>query len=150
LRFLAYVLRFGWAGTRGSDEVAGALFSYVDLEERLLPDHPLRVILGIVSATLPDMSAEFDPLYPSTGRGSIPPERLLRALRLQAFYRIHSEQQLVERIRFDLLFRWFVNLDIDDPVWDATSVTKNPDRLLARDIAAKPPATVLAQKKVKA
>jgi transposase len=135
---------------RGSDEVAGSLFSYVNLEKRVRGDHPLRVIRGIVNGTLLEMSAEFDALYPSTGRDSIPPERLLRALLLQAFYTIRSERQLVERIEFDLLFRWFVGLGIDDPVWDASSFTKNRDRLLAGEIAAKFLAAVLAQKKVKA
>jgi transposase len=135
---------------RGSDEVVGSLFSYVSLEKRVPVDHPLRVIRGIVNATLADMSAEFDALYPATGRESIPPERLLRALLLQAFYSIRSERQLVERIDFDLLFRWFVGLGIDDPVWDATTFTKNRDRLLAGEIAAKFLATVLAQKEVKA
>ena len=135
---------------RGSDEVAGSLFSYVSLEKRVPVDHPLRVIRGIVNATLAEMSAEFDVLYPATGRESIPPERLLRALLLQAFYSIRSERQLVERIDFDLLFRWFVGLGIDDPVWDATSFTKNRDRLLAGEIAAKFLASVLAQKPVKA
>lgn len=135
---------------RGSDEVAGSLFSYVSLEKRVPVDHPLRVIRRIVNATLADMSAEFDALYPPNGRESIPPERLLRALLLQAFYSIRSERQLVERIDFDLLFRWFVGLGIDDPVWDATTFTKNRDRLLAGEIAGKFLAAVLAQKPVKA
>ena len=116
---------------RGKDEVRGSLFSYVDLERRVRPDHPLRVIRAIVDAALSEMSPEFDALYPPTGRDSIPPERLLRALLLQAFYSIRSERQLVERVDFDLLFRWFVGLGVDDPVWDATTFTKNRDRLLA-------------------
>ncbi len=135
---------------RGSDEVAGSLFSYVSLERRMHADHPLRVIRRIVNTTLADMSAEFDALYPASGRYSIPPERLLRALLLQAFYSIRSERQLVERIDFDLLFRWFVGLGIDDAVWDATTFTKNRDRLLAGEIAHKFLATVLSQKPVKA
>jgi transposase len=135
---------------RGSDGVAGSLFSYVDLEKRVRPDHPLRIIRGIVNATLSDLSAEFDALYSPFGRESIPPERLLRALLLQAFYSIRSERQLVERIEFDLLFRWFVGLGVDDPVWDATTFTKNRDRLLAGDVAMKFLAAVLAQPKVKA
>jgi transposase len=135
---------------RGSDEVAGSLFSYVSLEKRVPVDHPLRVIRRIVNTTLAEMSTEFDALYPTTGRESIPPERLLRALLLQAFYSIRSERQLVERIDFDLLFRWFVGLGIDDRVWDATTFTKNRDRLLAGEIAGKFLATVLAQKPVKA
>ncbi|MBV1795744.1 IS5 family transposase [Siccirubricoccus sp. G192] len=135
---------------RGSDAVAGSLFSYVDLEQRVRTDHPLRVIRGIVNAALADLSAEFSALYSPFGRASIPPERLLRALLLQAFYSIRSERQLVERIEFDLLFRWFVGLGVDDPVWDATTFTKNRDRLLAGDVAVKFLATVLAQPKVKA
>jgi transposase len=134
---------------RGSDAVAGALFSYVDLEKRVRPDHPLRVIRGVVNATLAALSVEFDALYAPGGRESIPPERLLRALLLQAFYTIRSERQLVERIEFDLLFRWFVGLGVDDPVWDATTFTKNRDRLLAGEIANRFLATVLAQPKVK-
>jgi transposase len=135
---------------RGSDAVSGKLFSYVDLEKRVPADHPLRLIRQIVNATLRAMSAEFDALYSPFGRESIPPERLLRALLLQALYTIRSERQLVERIDFDLLFRWFVGLGMDDPVWDATSFTKNRDRLLAGEIAGKFLAAVLAQPKVKA
>lgn len=134
---------------RGSDAIAGSLFSYVDLEKRIRPDHPLRVIREIVNATLVTLSPEFDLLYSPDGRVSIPPERLLRALLLQAFYSIRSERQLVERIEFDLLFRWFVGLGVDDPVWDATTFTKNRDRLLAGEVAAKFLAAVLAHPKVK-
>jgi transposase len=135
---------------RGKDEVRGSLFSYVDLERRVRPDHPLRVIRAIVNAALSEMSAEFDMLYPPTGRDSIPPERLLRALLLQAFYSIRSERQLVERIDLDLLFRWFVGLGMDDPVWDATTFTKNRDRLLVGEVASRFLATVLVQPKVRA
>jgi transposase len=134
---------------RGSDEIAGSLFSYVDLEKRVRPDHPLRVIRSIVNATLAAMSDEFDGLYSPFGRESIPPERLLRALLLQAFYSIRSERLLMERIDFDLLFRWFVGVGVDDPVWDATTFTKNRDRLLAGEIASKFLAAVLAQPEVK-
>jgi transposase len=115
---------------RGSDAVSGKLFSYVDLENRVPANGPLRVIRQIVNATLAAMSAEFDALYSPLGREPIPPEQLLRALLLQAFYTIRSERQLVERIDFDLLFRWFVGLGMDDPVWDAASFTKNRNRLL--------------------
>jgi len=135
---------------RGSDTVSGKLFSYVDLEKRVPADHPLRLIGDIVTATLVAMSAEFDALYSPFGRESIPPERLLRALLVQALYTVRSERQLVERIDFDLLFRWFVGLGMDDPVWDASTFTKNRDRLLAGEIATKFLATVLAQPKVKA
>ena len=88
---------------RGNDAVAGSLFSYVDLEKRVRPDHPLRVIRGLVNSALADLSSAFDALYSPFGRESIPPERLIRALLLQAFYSIRSERQLVERIEFDLL-----------------------------------------------
>ena len=135
---------------RGSDTVRGSLFSYVDLEQRIRADHPLRVIRGIVNTTLTALSGAFDGLYSPLGRESIPPERLLRALLLQAYYSIRSERQLVERIEFDLLFRWFVGLGVDDPVWDATTFTKNRDRLLDGDVAVKFLAGVLAQPQVKA
>ncbi len=134
---------------RGSDAVSGALFSYVDLEKRVRADHPLRVIRVIANDALARLSAEFDALYGPDGRESILPERLLRAFLLQAFYTIRSERQLVERIEFDLLFRWFVGLGVDDPVWDATTFSKNRDRLLAGDVAAKFLAAVLAHPKVK-
>jgi transposase len=133
---------------RGSDDRSGSLFSYVDLEARVPPSHPLRVIRRIVNETLEALSPEFSKLYSRMGRPSIPPERLLRALLVQAFYSIRSERQLVERIEFDLLFRWFVGLGIDDPVWDATSFTHNRDRLLAGEIAHTFLAAVLAHPKV--
>jgi len=135
---------------RGKDEVRGSLFGYVDLDQRVRPDNPLRMIRGIVNAALVEMTAEFDALYPPTGRDSIPPERRLRALLLPAFYSIRSERQLVERIDFDLLFRWFVGLGVDDPVWDATTFTRNRDRVLAGEFASRFLATVLAQPKVRA
>src|SRR5271163_4364478 len=134
---------------RGDDEICGSLFSYIDLEKWVRADHPLRLIREIVNAALVALSAEFGQLYPPIGRGSIPPERLLRALLLQAFYSIRSERQLVERIDYDLLFRWFVGLGIEDPVWDATTFTKNRDRLLEGDMAAQFLAAVLSQDKVK-
>ncbi len=134
---------------RGSDTVRGTLFSYVDLEKRIPEDHPLRLIRGVVDAALAGLSGDFDALYSPHGRELVPPERLLRALLLQAFYSIRSDRQLVERIEFDLLFRWFVGLGIDDPVWDATTFTKNRDRLLAGDVAVKVLAGVLAQPQVK-
>jgi transposase len=135
---------------RGTDTVAGSLFSYVNLEKRVSSEHPLRVIRDVVNMTLAALSAEFDALYSPFGRDSIPPERLLRALLLQAFHSIRSERQLVERIEFDLLFRWFVGIGVDDPVWDATTFTKNRDRLLAGDVATKFLAAVMAHRKVKA
>lgn len=133
---------------RGNDERSGALFSYVDLEARVPQAHPLRTIRAMVNEVLAALSGEFAKRYAPVGRPSIPPERLLRALLLQAFYSIRSERQLVERIEFDLLFRWFVGLGIDDPVWDATSFTQNRERLLEGEIAAKFLAAVLAHAKV--
>ena len=97
------------------------------------------MIRAIANAALKALSSEFDALYSPIGRASIPPERLLRALLLQAFYSIRSERQLMERIDYDLLFRWFVGLGIDDPVWDATIFTKNRDRLLDGDIGGQVP-----------
>ena len=120
---------------RGSDSGAGSLFSYVDLEARIAADHPLRQVRELVNEALGQLDASFDKLYSDEGRPGIPPERLLRASLLQLFYSIRSERQLMERIDFDLLFRWFVGLGIDDPVWDATVFTKNRDRLLNTEIA---------------
>jgi transposase len=126
------------------------LFSYVDLEARVRADHPLRPIRELVNAALADLGAEFDALYASgVGRPSIPPERLLRALLLQAFYGIRSERQIMERLEFDLLFRWFVGLGIDDAAWDQTTFSKNRDRLLAGDVAARFLAAVLSNGRVK-
>jgi transposase len=135
---------------RGSDDRSGTLFSYVDLEERVPGDHPLRVIREIANAALTALDGDFAALYPARlGRPSIPPERLLRGMLLQAFYGIRSERQLMERMEFDLLFRWFVGLGVDDPAWDHSSFTKNRDRLLEGEIAAKFLHAVLAQPKVK-
>ncbi len=134
---------------RGSDERSGSLFSYVDLEARVRPDHALRKIREIVNAALDDLSKAFAGLYTDFGRPSIAPERLLRAMLLQAFYGIRSERQLMERLEFDLLFRWFVGLGVDDPVWDHSTFSKNRDRLLEGEIAAKFLSAVMAQPKVK-
>jgi len=135
---------------RGSDNRTGSLFSYVDLESRVRVDHPLRVIREITDAALSSLDEDFSALYPARlGRPSIPPERLLRAMLLQAFYGIRSERQLVERIEFDLLFRWFVGLGVDDPAWDHSSFTKNRERLLEGEIAGKFLRAVLAQSRVK-
>ena len=134
---------------RGDDASKGSLFSYIDLEKRVRADHPLRVIRDIANGALRSLSSDFDALYSPIGRESIPPERLLRALLLQAFYSIRSERQLVERIDTDLLFRWFVGLGIEDLVWDATSFTKNRDRLLDGEIASRFLAAVLAHDRVK-
>src|ERR1700722_555836 len=135
---------------RGSDQRSGWLFSYVDLEARVRADHPLRPIREMVNAALERLSGEFDALYASgVGRPSIPPERRLRALLLQAFYGIRSERQIMERLEFALLFRWFVGLGIDDVAWDQTTFGKNRDRLLSGDVAARFLAEVLADSKVR-
>jgi transposase len=134
---------------RGSDERTGSLFSYVDLDNRVRCDHPLRTIRGIVNAALSDLSRAFSALYTDFGRPSIAPEKLLRAMLLQAFYGIRSERQLMERLEFDLLFRWFVDLGVDDPAWDHSTFSKNRDRLLEGEIAAKFLLAVLAQRQVK-
>ena len=134
---------------RGSDKRSGSLFSYVDLEARVRGDHPLRRIRQFTDAALESLSEDFSQLYSGMGRPSVPPEMLLRAMLLQAFYSIRSERQLMERLEFDLLFRWFVGLGIDDPAWDHSSFTKNRDRLLEGEIAAKFLAAVLVQPQVK-
>jgi transposase len=122
---------------RGSDERSGALFSYVDVEDRVPAGHPLRSIRRIVNQALDALSGDFERLYGRIGRPGVPPEKLLRALLLQAFYTIRSERQLMERLDFDLLFRWFVGLGIDDPVWDHSTFSKNRERLLGGDVAAR-------------
>jgi transposase len=122
---------------RGGDLQSEDFFSYVRLETRIPADHPLRAIRELVEAALRDLSRSFDRLYSRDGRPSIPPERLLRALLLQAFFTVRSERQLMEQLDYNLLFRWFVGLSADDTVWDATVFCKNRDRLLDGDIAAK-------------
>jgi transposase len=122
---------------RGEDQRSEGFFSYVRLEARIPADHPLRAIRELVDQALSELSRAFDKLYAREGRPSIPPERLLRALLLQAFYTIRSERQLMEQLDYNLLFRWFVGLSADDPVWDASSFCKNRDRLLDGDIAVK-------------
>ena len=112
------------------------MFSYVSLEDRVPVDHPLREIRRITDRALERLSPRFDTLYIKFGRPSIPPEKLLRALVLQALYTIRSERQLIEQIDYNLLFRWFVGLGVDDAVWAPTTFTKNRDRLLDGDIAA--------------
>jgi len=134
---------------RGGDDRSGELFSYVDLEARVRRDHPLRAIRSIVNEALSALEREFAALYSPIGRPSIPPEKLLRAMLLQAFYSIRSERLLMERLEYDLLFRWFVGIGVDDAVWDHSVFSKNRDRLLAGDIAAKFLAAMLAQPKVK-
>lgn len=120
---------------RGSDGQQGAMFSYVSLEKRVPADHPLRPIREMADAALKELSPRFSRLYSETGRPSIPPEQILRSLILQILYTVRSERMLIEQLDYNLLFRWFVGLGIDDEVWDATVFTKNRDRLLQGDIA---------------
>jgi transposase len=134
---------------RGSDKISGSLFSYVDVEARISMRHPLRTIRQIVNEVLASLDGEFAKLYEDTGRESIPPEWLLRASLLQAFYSIRSERQLMEQLDYNLLFRWFVGLGVDDTVWDHSTFSKNRDRLLEADVAAKFLEAVLRHPKVK-
>src|SRR5512145_996855 len=132
---------------RGGDDRTGELFSYVDLEARVRSDHPLRAIRVIVNEALAGLERDFAVLYAPIGRPSIPPEKLLRAMLLQAFYSIGSERLLMERLEYDLLFRWFVGIGVDDAVWDHSVFSKNRDRLLEGDIAAKFLGVILSQPK---
>jgi transposase len=120
---------------RGEDRTSGTLFSYVDAEARIPAKHPLRAMRLLVNATLESLDATFCRLYEKLGRPSIPPERLLRAMMLQLLYTIRSERQLVERLEYDMLFRWFVGLSMDERVFDASTFSKNRDRLLNAEIA---------------
>ena len=135
---------------RGWDAKSEALFSYVSCEARVPEDHPLRPIRQIVDEALAELSPDFEKLYAKLGRPSIPPERLLRALLLQAFYSVRSEKQLIEQLDYNLLFRWFVGLSLDVEVWDETVFTKNRERLIEGDIARRFLAAVLNQEPVKA
>ena len=130
---------------RGSDVQTDSLFSYVSCEARVPAAHPLRPIRAIVDEVLEVLSADFEGMYAKAGRPSVAPEKLLRALLLQAFYSIRSERQLMEQIGYNMLFRWFVGLSMDAPVWDVTVFTKNRDRLLEGDVATKFLAAVVAQ-----
>jgi transposase len=135
---------------RGADTETGSLFSYVSCEARVPADHPLRMIRAIVDEALGVLSDRFDTLYAAQGRPSIPPEKLLRALLLQAFFGLRSERQLMEQLDYNLLFRWFVGLSMDAPVWDASTFSKNRDRLLEGDVARQFLAAIVSQKRVKA
>jgi transposase len=121
---------------RGADQRTGAMFSYVSLEARVPPDHPLRAIRRITDRALERISPHLGTLYVNFGRPSVPPEQLLRALLLQALYTIRSERQLMEQLDYNLLFRWFVGLGMDQAVWSATTFSKNRDRLLGGEVAA--------------
>jgi len=120
---------------RGSDERSDFLFSYVSPEQRVPADHPMRPIRRIVDAVLERLSPQFDAIYTEFGRPSIPPEQLLRALLLQVLYTVRSERLLIEQLEYNLLFRWFVGLGMDEPIWDHSTFSKNRDRLLRGDIA---------------
>ncbi len=130
---------------RGSDQGQGSMFSYVDLERRIPRSHPLRRIRSLMDEALGELSERFETIYASSGRPSIPPERLLRALLLQVLFSVRSERQLMEQLEYNLLFRWFVGLGIDERVWDATTFCKNRERLLEGSIAEELFAAVLSQ-----
>jgi transposase len=134
---------------RGTDHQTGQLFSYVSPETMVPQDHPLPVIRPLANAALVRLSPGFSKLYSVTGRPSIPPEQLLRALLLQAFFTVRSERQLMEQLTYNMMFRWFVGFSMDAPVWDVTVFTKNRDRLLEGDIAAAFLQALLADPQVK-
>ena len=133
---------------RGADETSGSLFSYVDIEARIPARHPLRLIRRVVNDALASLDAEFEALYAPEGRPSIPPERLIRASLLQILFSVRSERQLMEQMDYNLMFRWFVGLGIDDAVWVPTVFTKNRDRLLTTEMARKVMAAILAHREV--
>lgn len=130
---------------RGDDEQQSGMFSYISADQRVPTDHPLRVIRSMADEALRKLSPRFRRLYAATGRPSIAPERLLRALLLQVLYSIRSERMLMEQLDYNLLFRWFVGLNMDDAIWDATTFSKNRERLLAGEIAQAFFEAVLAQ-----
>jgi transposase len=135
---------------RGDDVRTDGLFSYVSCEARVPQDHPLRPIRALVDQALELLSPEFERLYAPIGRPGAPPEKLLRALLLQAFYSVRSERQLMEQLDYNLLFRWFVGLAMDAPIWGPSVFTKNRERLLEGDVAAKFLAAVLGQPRIRA
>lgn len=130
---------------RGIDHQQSQMFSYLSPETRVRKDHPLRTIRVMVDEVLTRLSRRFNVMYASGGRPSIPPEKLLRAQLLQMLYSIRSERLLMEEIDYSMLFRWFVGLNLDEEVWDATTFTKNRDRLLEADVAKEFLAQVVAQ-----
>lgn len=134
---------------RGTEEVQDAMFSYISAEQRVRKDHPLRPIRQILDQVLERLSGEFDGMYASTGRPSIAPEKLLRALVLQALYTVRSERMLMEQLDYNLLYRWFVGLQIDDPIWDVTVFTKNRQRLLEAEVGKKFLEAVIAEARAK-
>jgi transposase len=132
---------------RGDDQQQSGMFSYVSVEERVPADHPLRAIRKLVDEVLRNMAGEFDGMYAKTGRPSVPPERLLRAALLQIFYSVRSERMLMEQMNYNLLFRWFVGLEMDEPVWNHAVFSKNRERLLNQEVARKFFQRVLQQAK---
>ena len=134
---------------RGTDRQTDQMFSYLSPETLVPQDHPLRVIRPLANAALDRLSPELNELYSAIGRPSIPPEQLLRALLLQAFFTVRSERQLMEQLTYNMMFRWFVGLSMDAPVWDVTVFTKNRDRLLEGDIARAFLRALLADPQVK-
>jgi transposase len=130
---------------RGDDPQQAAIFRYIAPEERVPPEHPWRIIRAMVDAVLKELSPQFALLYSSTGWPSIAPEKLLRALLLQVLYTVRSERLLMEQLHYNLLFRWFVGLNLDDPIWDPSTFSKNRERLLEGDVAHAFFAQVLAQ-----
>lgn len=130
---------------RGSDISSDSLFSYVSCEARVPAGHSLRPIRAMVDEVLEVLSPDFEGMFSRVGRPSIPPEKLLRALLLQAFYSIRSERQLMEQMDHNLLFRWFAGLSMDAAIWDVTVFTKNRDRVLSGDVAVKFLSAVVAQ-----
>src|SRR5689334_2892179 len=133
---------------RGQDRQTGQLFSYVSPEALVPPDHPLRAIKRLTDAALDRLCGDFAAMYATTGRPSIPPEKLMRALLLQAFFSVRSERQLMQQITYNMRFRWFIGLAMDAPVWDVTVFTKNRDRLLEGDIAGRFLAAILVDPQV--
>src|ERR1043166_1253907 len=130
---------------RGTDQQQSHVFSYISPEQRVRKDHPLRPIRTMVDEILKQLSPQFDKMYAKVGRPSIPPEQLLRAQLLQLFYSVRSERLLMEEMDYNILFRWFVGLNLDDPVWDATVFTKNRNRLLEAEVAKEFLARVVEQ-----
>jgi transposase len=126
----------GSSGMRGPDEQTTDMFSYLSPEERVRPDHPLRAIRRMTDEVLRSLSPRFTKMYSDMGRPSIPPEQLLRALLLQGLYTIRSERLLIEEIDYSILFRWFIGLSLDEPIWSPTTFSKNRDRLLKADVAS--------------
>src|SRR5215475_9206828 len=120
---------------RGTEQRQEPMFSYISAEKRVPQEHPLRPLKGIVDEILKGMSRQFEQMYSSMGRPSIPPEQLLRALLIQALYSVRSERMLMEQLDYNMLFRWFVGLSLDDEIWDVTVFTKNRDRLLEAEVA---------------